>query len=571
MVTISGTPTASGTFNYTVTLTGGCGVLTATGTITVNPNNTVILTSAAGTNNQTLCINTAITNITYATTGATGATVTGLPAGVSGVWAANVVTISGTPTASGTFNYTVTLTGGCSVVTATGTITVNPNNTVILTSAAGTNAQTLCINTAITTITYATTGATGATITGLPAGVAGSWAANVVTISGTPTASGTFTYTVTLTGGCSTVTATGSITVTPNNTVILTSAVGTNNQAVCINLPIATITYATTGATGATITGLPAGVTGTWAANVVTISGTPTASGIFNYNITLTGGCGTVTATGTITVFNSIPVVITIPPANVSVCEGNTATFSVTATGTVVGYQWQVSTFLVPAFTNIAGATSSSYTTAATIYTMNGNAYRCVITSVCAGNINSTAAVLTVNQRPIITLSANRTALSPGANATAVIRITSVVPAAGVTFVWRKNGVILAGVTGTSLNIGLDDIGIYNVTVTDVNSCTGISNDVVITHVDGGHMFIYPNPNGGKFQVRYYSPTGYLTPRTINVYDALGQLVFTHLYTVNSSYERMDVDLSNHASGTYTVELRNNGGDRIALAKVIIQ
>jgi len=34
-VTISGTPTASGTFNYTVTLTGGCGT-TATGTITVN-------------------------------------------------------------------------------------------------------------------------------------------------------------------------------------------------------------------------------------------------------------------------------------------------------------------------------------------------------------------------------------------------------------------------------------------------------------------------------------------------------------------------------------------------------
>ena len=92
--------------------------------------NTIALSSAAGTDAQTVCINTAITNITYATTGATGATVTGLPAGVTGTWLANVVTISGTPTASGPFTYTVTLTGGCGVITTTGTITVTANNTV---------------------------------------------------------------------------------------------------------------------------------------------------------------------------------------------------------------------------------------------------------------------------------------------------------------------------------------------------------------------------------------------------------------------------------------------------------
>jgi hypothetical protein len=61
-----------------------------------------------------------------------GATVTGLPAGVTGTWLANVVTISGTPTASGPFTYTVTLTGGCGVITTTGTITVTANNTVSL-------------------------------------------------------------------------------------------------------------------------------------------------------------------------------------------------------------------------------------------------------------------------------------------------------------------------------------------------------------------------------------------------------------------------------------------------------
>src|SRR5439155_487651 len=141
----------------------------ASGTITVNPDATISLTSAAGTNAQTPCINTAITNITYAIGGGgTGATVSGLPSGVTGSFSAGVFTISGTPTAAGTFNYTVTTTGTCTQTTANGTITVNPNATIALTSAAGTNAQTPCINIAITNITYSIGGGgTGGTVSGL--------------------------------------------------------------------------------------------------------------------------------------------------------------------------------------------------------------------------------------------------------------------------------------------------------------------------------------------------------------------------------------------------------------------
>ena len=317
VATISGTPTAAGTFNYTVTTTGGCPPATATGTITVNPINTI----APGTN-QTVCINTAIVTITMATTGATGATFAGLPAGVSGSWAGNVATISGTPTASGTFNYTVTTTGGCPPATTTGTITVTPLNTI----APGTN-QTVCINSAITNITMATTGATGATFAGLPAGVTGSWAGNVATISGTPTVSGTFNYTVTTTGGCPPATTNGTITVNPINTI----DAGTN-QSVCMNSAITTISLATTGATGATFSGLPAGVSGSWAGNVATISGTPTVSGVFNYTVTTTGGCPPATTNGTITVNPEEDASFTLT----DFCDGgaNSATINGTVGGT---------------------------------------------------------------------------------------------------------------------------------------------------------------------------------------------------------------------------------------------
>jgi hypothetical protein len=141
----------------------------------------------------------------------------------------------------------------------------------------------------------------------LPTGVTGNFAGGVVTISGTPTVSGTFNYTVTLTGGCGTVTATGSITITPSSSITLSSAVGTDAQTICINTPIVDITYTVSGATGATITGLPAGVTGSYAGGVVTITGTPTVSGNFNYTITPTGGCGVVSANGAINV-NPTPV-----------------------------------------------------------------------------------------------------------------------------------------------------------------------------------------------------------------------------------------------------------------------
>jgi uncharacterized protein (TIGR02145 family) len=83
--------------------------------------------AGAASSTPTLAVNTALTNITHTTTNATGiGTALGLPAGVNAAWSGGVITISGTPTAPGTFYYTIPLTGtSCSSVNATGTITVS--------------------------------------------------------------------------------------------------------------------------------------------------------------------------------------------------------------------------------------------------------------------------------------------------------------------------------------------------------------------------------------------------------------------------------------------------------------
>jgi gliding motility-associated-like protein len=120
-----GDPTVGNLLDAVSVTSTECTSVPASGTVTVNPAVTLILDSAN--NTQNVCINTAIQNILYTATNATDVTVSGLPAGVSGVYDTNtgVFTISGIPTASGNFNYTVTTNGGCNIVTLSGTIIVN--------------------------------------------------------------------------------------------------------------------------------------------------------------------------------------------------------------------------------------------------------------------------------------------------------------------------------------------------------------------------------------------------------------------------------------------------------------
>lgn len=291
------TTIGAGTCSITYTITGGCGgTESSSQTLIVSTNNTITLTSVEGTNSQSNCINTAITDITYATEGAVGATFTGLPSGVIGIWSANVVTISGTPTISGIYPFIVTLTGGCGNITETGTITVIQDASIGSVS----GITPLCIN---ETATYT------ANDVELGGGT-GTWSSQNISIatvnsSGIVTgiSAGSCNIFYTITDGCGgTVSSLQPVAITPNNTIEITSAAGTDNQTKCLNTAVSNIIYSTTGATGATFTGLPPGVTGAWEADLVTISGIPSLSGTFSYTVTLIGGCGNVSETGIITV-----------------------------------------------------------------------------------------------------------------------------------------------------------------------------------------------------------------------------------------------------------------------------
>jgi gliding motility-associated-like protein len=396
-ITISGTPTATGTFNYSIPLTGGCGAINATGTITINPDNTV----GGPSSTPSICIGTAISpSITFTTTGATGiGTATGLPTGVSASFSGNTITISGTPTATGTFNYSIPLTGGCGTYNATGSISVTNANTIGVAS----SNPTICINTSISpSVTFSTTGATGIGVaTGLPAGVSASFANNTITISGIPTVSGTYNYTIPLTGGCGNLNATGTITVNPDNTV----SVASSNPTLCINTAISpVITFTTTGATGiGTATGLPSGVSASFSNNTITISGTPSATGAFNYSIPLTGGCGALTATGSITV--TAGNTVTPASSNPSLCIGTSISPDITFTTT--GATGIGSPTGLPAGTN-ASFSNNTITISGTPTTVGTYNYSIPLTGGC-GTVNATGTITVTNTNTVGPPSSNPT------------------------------------------------------------------------------------------------------------------------------------------------------------------
>ena len=164
-------------------------------------------------------------------------------------------------------------------------------------------------------------------------------------------------------------------------------------------------------------------------------------------------------------------------PASQTVTEGNTATFSVAATGEKLSNQWQQSTDNGQNWTDISEAKAATYTTAATTTSMNGYQYRCVVSN-SAGSVTSNAATLTVNAATVsvtgVTLTPASLSLFTGDTAT----LTATVQPSDATnqnVTWSsdkpevatvENGVVTAKAAGTATITVTTADGNYTATCT---------------------------------------------------------------------------------------------------------
>jgi hypothetical protein len=120
----------------------------------------------------------------------------------------------------------------------------------------------------------------------------------------------------------------------------------------------------------------------------------PKAANGGNYDVVVTGACGTVVSEVATLTVNTAPKV-TQDPNNQSVPAGTIVSFIAAATGTApLSVQWQVRP-KGGAWTNITGATSPTLTITASA-ALNDNRYRAVFTNLC-GSDTSKDARLRVN------------------------------------------------------------------------------------------------------------------------------------------------------------------------------
>lgn len=134
-------------------------------------------------------------------------------------------------------------------------------------------------------------------------------------------------------------------------------------------------------------------IAGATSAGYITPATTPADDGA-QFSVVVSNAYGSVTSANATLTVNAAPV-ITTQPANASVTAGQTATFSVVATGSgTLAYQWRKNG------TDITGATSASYTTPATITADNGAQFTVVVSN-AYGSVTSTAATLTVAAPPL--------------------------------------------------------------------------------------------------------------------------------------------------------------------------
>ena len=215
-------------------------------------------------------------------------------------------------------------------------------------------------------------------------------------------------------------------------------------------------------------------------------------------------------------------------------------------------------------WTNLAGATSSTFAQTAIPAGQNSYRFRVIVTAGC-GSVTSNAAVLTVNTYPVISFTAPAVTCVSDASFT-----LSAGPVGGV-----FSG---PGVGGTTFNPSAAGVGPKTVTYTATNNgCqSSIGRVILVNECAERHLTldqypaiqVFPSPNNGRFSIRLN--TDLYTKLNIKIFNSAGQMVRSQIANGLTFGSVIPLDITNQASGTCHLFLSNDENGSISTKGISI-
>jgi len=248
-------------------------------------------------------------------------------------------------------------------------------------------------------------------------------------------------------------------------------------------------------------------------------------------------------------------------PENATICRGENATFSVTAQGEGLTYQWQESGSDIADGGVYSGATTATLTITGATQDLHGKNYKCVVSGNCT-DVTSIAPALIVYgvDKPTLTLNIG----NPQAPQLFVDNVS------GDNYTWFLDGTSYTD-GGNSSSVNINQAGSYSVIVS-LNGCPSEESDAQVIVVTGfenslsaNGVNVYPNPVSNKLTLEMSNDFNLDKGAHIIITNVNGKEFYSRNYNSLNS-RKTEIDMSSYESGIYLLRVIN--GDKMASYKI---